>query len=184
MARINKSFFIESIQNQIEQQKGFASVLLNSTEQNLNKKLNVSSWSILECIEHMNLSMQIYTDQFKNVDLKNNDENEIKISWLGNYFAEGMRPKNDSIPNKIKTMKKLAPSSNLNHECIFSFISRLEFIEHFMNSNSTRNFNKTKVNTAIGSLVKLNIGEALNFVLAHNERHIWQVNKILTVCLP
>ena len=68
-------------------------------------KEKTDSWSILECLEHLNLYGDFYLPQMeksiKNTTFKN--ENEFRSGLLGNYFAKTMLP--EEKLNKMKTFK-------------------------------------------------------------------------------
>jgi macrodomain Ter protein organizer (MatP/YcbG family) len=181
MAKLNKLDFIQNLLRLLEGQRDFGYLMNKLDEGALNTKPNAKSWSILECIEHMNLSMLIYIDQFKELQLSNIPESTIRVGWKGTFFAEGMRPKENAISYKMKTAKKLTPASKLSSHNISSFLNNIQTLVSFIETNKAMNWNTKKVKTAIGSLVKLNVGEALNFVIAHNERHIWQAQNVITV---
>ena len=43
------------------------------------------------------------------------------------------------------------------------------------------NIDRIKVPTALGSMVKLRLGEALRFIVAHTQRHLVQLERIKNV---
>lgn len=180
MANYIKENFINRQIQLIDNQLEFAMQLLNIPLEQLIYKEQHEKWNALECIEHMNKSMNIYLKQFAGLALKAKDEEFIKIGLKGNFFAEGMRPKGEKISYKIKTMKYLEPDIN-GIETVYTFIEMLNAMKSFMLKNKDNSWNKGKVKTALGPLVKLNIGEAINFVLAHNERHVQQAKNSLSL---
>ena len=180
MAKINKKEYINDLLTQIDVQISFGESLKEVDQSSLLYKENENKWNALECMQHMNQSMQVYTDQLAHIVLQNGVEDTIKIGWKGNFFAEGSRPKGEEISYKMKTMKALEPN-NAGDESIDIYISLLGLIKSFITQNRDRSWTKGRVKTALGPLVKLNIAEAINFVLAHNERHILQAKKAMPV---
>ena len=72
-------------------------------------KENEISWSILECLEHLNLYGNFYLPQIES-NIKNSTsktEIEFNSGILGNYFAKSMLPKEKL--NKMKTFKDRNP---------------------------------------------------------------------------
>ena len=69
----------------------------------LNQKPNAKSWSILECIEHLNRYGDFYIPEIKNqLEKSTHKKSEVFNSGiLGNYFAKSMLPKEKL--NKMKT---------------------------------------------------------------------------------
>ena len=71
--------------------------------QTLTWKENATSWSILECLEHLNLYGDFYLPEIESKIQKSTTQAdlEFKSGLLGNYFAKSMLPK-DNL-NKMKT---------------------------------------------------------------------------------
>ena len=65
------------------------------SEKELNHKENIEKWSVLECVEHLNLYSQFYNPEIrKRIETSNSKPNEIfKSGIIGNYFVDSMRPK-------------------------------------------------------------------------------------------
>src|SRR5688572_20438305 len=102
--------------NQVEKLK-------NHDLNTLSWKENPTSWSILECLEHLNLYGDFYLpsieNKIKNADTKN--DLEFKSGLLGNYFAQIMLPKEKL--NKMKTFKDKNPlNAKLDRIVIDKFI--------------------------------------------------------------
>ena len=179
MAKISQQEFLTSLEDEILRQLDFTRSLEEISDETLNLKIDAKSWSVLECFEHMNLAMIIYLNQFKMINNFRPSDGLIHFGIKGKFFAEGIRPKNNQISYKMKTFKKLTPTSHLGGSVIKGFINNSTWVLDFIKANKSHDLNKIKVKTALGPLVKLNVAEALSFVIAHNERHIWQINNVL-----
>ena len=90
--------------------------IINQTEKlksydlnTLTWKENEISWSILECLEHLNLYGDFYLPQIESKIENSTTKNdlEFKSGILGNYFAKSMLPKEKL--NKMKTFKDKNP---------------------------------------------------------------------------
>ncbi|WP_255497930.1 hypothetical protein [Flavobacterium sp. I3-2] len=93
--------------------------LLETTKQNLNRveklkkhdfstltwKENSSSWSVLECLEHLNLYGDFYLPQIESKSKNSNSkfETEFISGIFGSYFSKIMLPKEKL--NKMRTFK-------------------------------------------------------------------------------
>ncbi|MEQ8927261.1 MAG: DinB family protein [Fulvivirga sp.] len=179
MATFNKQEFIDSMLNKIDEQKTFINKINKQPQENLTKKADEKSWNALECVDHMNKAMSLYTDQMKPLKLIEGVEEEVKIGWKGKFFAEGMRPKGEKISYKMPTTKIFIPASKTADETLNSFLQTLEWSKEFLESNRSKEWKGKKVTSALGPLVKFNLAEAFNFLLAHNERHILQAQKAM-----
>lgn len=143
-------------------------------------------WNAVEIFEHMNLSSGIYLRGLQEVfdakaeTLKPNPE--FRPGLLGNYFTKGMLPKPDgSIGNRMRTMKMFDPPRNqgASAESIVRFISMcaafLELLERARNTD----LNRMKVTSSLGPIIRFKAGDAFRFPIAHQMRHMLQVEKAL-----
>ena len=157
----------------------FAENLLNESEEKLNFRLSEKSWSILECLEHLNLYGKFYIPEIsKRIKKSDTKSTEIFNSGiLGNYFAKSMLPK-DNL-NKMKTFKSMNPiHSNLDEKVLNEFIIQQKQMINLLNDAENVDLNKIKTSISISSLIKLKLGDTFRFVIYHNQRHIEQAKKI------
>ena len=148
----------------------------------LNHKENSEKWSVLECIEHLNLYGDFYNPEIRrSIEKSTSKANEVfKSGLIGNYFVNTMLQKKKV--NKMKTFKDKDPSgTSLDLKVLDRVISQQkEFLELIENS---RNISLTKTKTAISisKLMKIRLGDTFRFISAHNERHIIQAKKAMTM---
>lgn len=150
------------------------------TDKELNYKETIDKWSILECIEHLNIYGDFYNPEIKKCIKQTNTKSAkiFKSGIIGNYFVNLISPKEKL--NKMKTLKVNNPiGSRLDRSVIDKFINQqkecLELIEQSKNINLT----KTKTAISISKLIKLRLGDTFRFITAHNERHLLQAENIL-----
>lgn len=142
-------------------------------------KENEISWSVLECLEHLNLYGDFYLPQMES-KIKNSSTKtdiEFKSGILGNYFAKSMLPKEKL--NKMKTFKDKNPlNSNLKKTVIDRFITQQIKLLDLLNQSRNVSLNKVKIQTSISSLIKLKLGDTFQFLINHNIRHLKQIDRI------
>jgi len=150
------------------------------TEKELNFKEFIDEWSILECIEHLNIYGDFYNPEIKKCigKTKTTSAKIFKSGFIGNYFVNLISPKEKM--NKMKTLKVNNPiGSSLDKNVIDRFINQqsecLELIQKSKNVNLT----KTKTAISISKLIKLRLGDTFRFITAHNERHLLQAENTL-----
>ena len=150
-----------------------------STE-NLNSKISKQSWSILECIEHLNRYGDFYIPEIKEKISKSKyKETEVfKSGMLGNYFAMSMLPKEKL--NKIKTFTSMNPiNSVFEREVLDKFIEQQIQIINLLNLAKTVDLNRVKTSISISKWIKLKLGDTLRVLIYHNWRHMVQVEKVI-----
>jgi hypothetical protein len=170
------------IQKQIEQTKE----IINQVErlkhidiQTLTWKENENSWSMLECLEHLNLYGDFYFPQIESKIKNSKTKNELvfKTGLLGNYFAKSMLPKEKL--NKMKTFKDKNPiHSKLDTSVINKFLSQQFKLLDLLNLSQNVSLNKIKIETSISKMLKLKLGDTFQFIINHNIRHIKQIENI------
>lgn len=142
-------------------------------------KENEISWSVLECLEHLNLYGDFYLPQMES-KIKNSSTKtdiEFKSGILGNYFAKSMLPKEKL--NKMKAFKDKNPlNSNLNKTVIDRFITQQIKLLDLLNQSRNVSLNKVKIQTSISSLIKLKLGDTFQFLIKHIIRHLKQIDRI------
>lgn len=143
-------------------------------------KPNLKSWSILECLEHLNLFGEFYLDEIKKrMENSNKKANLFFRSGLfGNYFANAMLPKNGKA-KKIKTFRDKDPSnSTLPPETIDRFLKQQQQMLKLLKEAEQYDLNKIKTSIAI-PVVKIKLGDTFRVIIHHNQRHIWQAENVL-----
>ena len=158
------------------QNLNFAELLKAKSKSQLNWKENPESWSVLECLEHLNLYGDFYLPEIEKVigNAKSKSDPVFKSGILGNYFAESMLPKTKL--NKMKTFKDKNPlNSNLNSDTIDRFINQQIKMLGLLDKARSISLNKEKTAISISKLIKLKIGDTFRFVINHNLRHIKQI---------
>lgn len=177
---INKDSLFFTLKNEINNQIIFIESLTQLNDQQLNFRLNDNSWSILECIEHLNRYNQYYVAQIE-CKLKITADNNIDIyksGLLGNYFANSMLPK-DKL-NKMKTFQKMNPiHSKLNRHIMTDFIDYNKQLLNLLESSYKKDINKIKIPITISKWIKIRLGDTFRFVINHNIRHIHQIKNII-----
>lgn len=145
-------------------------------------KPSPEQWSVLECIEHLNIADAHYIAEFdKKLDAApKSDLKEFKPGWMGNYFVKSIKPREDgSIPSPMKTLKKFRPEVNVQYDTLSKFIEDQDYLIRVLEKSKALDLNKVKITSAIGSIVTFKLGDAFRFLIGHNQRHIIQAQRVL-----
>jgi hypothetical protein len=166
---------VEQTRQVINQAEKLKSLDVNT----LTWKENETSWSILECLEHLNLYGDFYLPQIEN-KLKNSNfkaDPVFKSGILGYSFAKSMLPKEKL--NKMKTFKDKNPlNANLDKTVIDKFIHQQIELLDLLNQSRNVSLNKVKIQTSISRLISLKLGDTFQFFINHNIRHLKQIERI------
>ncbi len=147
----------------------------------LNWKANSESWSVLECMEHLNRYGDFYLPEIKQRMTKGKTvtpEAIFKSGLLGNYFATSLLPK--AQLNKMKTFSNMNPAgSQLTKAVLDKFIAQQKTMLELLKKARQINLTKTRTAISISKLIKLRLGDTFRVVIYHNQRHIVQANKAI-----
>jgi hypothetical protein len=158
---------------------------LNDEQKNWRK--DADSWSINEVFAHLNEYALYYHQAFssKIARTRFRDPKDVFISSpLGRSAWKSMKLGNaKNVKRKFKAQRSYNPSIHpelIKENTIEQFnqyqIELLSIIE----SAQTVNLRKVKIPISISKIVRLKLGDALLFVVYHNERHMYQALSILS----
>lgn len=143
-------------------------------------KASPESWSILECIEHLNRYGDFYIPEIEKqiIASRHQPSENFKSGWLGNYFANIMLPKEKL--NKSKTFKSMNPiGSKLDKEALIKFSVQQQALINLLKLSSQVDLAKTKTGISISTWIKLRLGDTFRVVIYHNQRHLVQADRVL-----
>ena len=176
--KIQQSKLLQELRNETAKAKLQLEEFKTYSTKKLNYKPSSYEWSILECIEHLNLYSKFYLPEIEKSLTNAKTENNLlfKSSFLGNYFVNMIKASNIK---KIKTTKQMdVTGSNLNISTIHKFITQLEWLDSLLIKAENVDLIKVKTPISLTKLIKLRLGDTLRVLIYHNERHIIQAKKI------
>ncbi|MBF9219834.1 DinB family protein [Hymenobacter ruricola] len=146
----------------------------------LNQRPAPASWSILECLEHLNRYSRYYNPALAKALAKSGEatasSSEVGYSWLGRKSVEMMRPANAKKSSTLKHMNPLG--SRLGAEVLAEFDQHQARLLELLDRARTADLNRKTVPVEFFRLLKLRLGEALEFVVVHQQRHVQQVLRV------
>lgn len=176
------SELLEELTQRVQSHLDFAASLSSELEAVLNLKRDPNSWSALECLEHLNFYGHFYIPEIKKrMQASSLPASDIfKSGVLGNKFAVDMLPKEKM--KKMKTFKSKNPiNSRLEAtEVIETFIAHQNEFLKLLQIASTKDLTKIKTSITL-PLLKFRLGDTFRFVIYHNERHVVQAKKTLSI---
>ncbi len=179
----NSIKLIEDLKSRVKKAKLQAQSFENLSIEQLNWKGSKSSWSILECLEHLNMYGDFYLKEIedKMLSSQHNESVEIfKSGLFGNYFANALAAKNGAVQNKMKSPKDKVPDlSKLDKKTVRRFIQQQDRMLSLLDQGKKVNLMKIKTGLSITTLIKTRLGDTFRFVIYHIERHMVQANNAL-----
>lgn len=176
-----KKQLLNDLKNDISISIETANDFKNLSIEQLNYKENTEKWSILECLEHLNLYGDFYLKEIETriLSAKPSPTTTFKSGFFGNYFAKSMQPKSDgTITNKMKTFKDKNPAnSDLSITTIDRFIKQQKQMLTLLEQAEKVDLKAIKTKTTL-PLIKFRLGDTFRFVIAHINRHVLQAKNI------
>jgi hypothetical protein len=181
---------LKDLKTQIEyQKKHVEESFYYQNEEQLTAKMSEDKWSAVQCFEHLNLCNTHYINEInKALPKLSPTQKDLKYSagLVGSYMIKSMRPSDGSIKNKMKTFKTVRPLAErepgaiVKAQPVFTdFFADLDTFQTLLISLKGKNIQSVKVKSLVGNIIRFKVGDALLFLLAHNDRHILQAIKAL-----
>ncbi len=174
----------------INELKGDVHKLIASAEQmkgvdkgKLVYQINKDSWSAVQVIEHLNSYNRFYLPQ---IDRALAERNDTRNAWFnsgfwGDYYTRMMKPTNVfEVKNRMKAMKKYTFPNSLNVNTVFDeFLQHQQKLLQLLDASKDRDLNAIKVPITMSKLLKLKLGDAFRFLVAHEQRHMVQARNTI-----
>ncbi|GAB2946361.1 DinB family protein [Hymenobacter coalescens] len=142
----------------------------------LNAQPGPGRWSVLECLEHLNRYARYYLPAFERALAPQGSTGAaIRYSWLGRKSLDIVRP---GTGKPSKTVKHMNPGgSPLSRATLTEFLAHQARLLALLAAAHTADLNRRAVPVEFFRLLKLRTGEALEFVVLHEERHVEQARR-------
>jgi hypothetical protein len=177
--------FVQQLNNDINQIVGQVEKTLQPQPLDvLNAKKDTSSWSALECLEHLNRYHHYYFPLVAQaVAEKRNGRTDYQPRWLGKKFIKMMDP---VASKKMKTVGRMNPttpsaSSQLSMETLNQFLDNQKALLKLLPQLTTIDVNRKCIAVEFFKPLKMSIGDTLVFLLTHEKRHTLQAEKAVAV---
>ena len=140
-------------------------------------------WSVAQVIEHLNTYGRYYLPKLSE-GLGNSSFTAnayFSPGILGAYFTKSMKPKPDgTIPNKMKAFKNHSPGTDIETKTALDEFEQQEILLlQLLDKARNTDIGKIRIPVSIAPFIKLKMGDAFAFLVAHHERHFLQINNTL-----
>jgi len=168
---------IDQVQSLITKARSFSKL----TEAQLNWKSNEGNWSIAQCLDHLVTINQSYFSRIGQMIEKGKqkgllERKPFRSNLLGKLSINSMKPGSNK---KYKTPTLFQPSSSLlNKNVIDKFVENQNEMIQLINKAKGLDLNKIKIVSPVSSIVRFRLGDCLQFLIVHEERHIVQANRV------
>jgi hypothetical protein len=154
------------------------------TDEQLRTKPANGGWSIVECLQHLNLAERYYIRQLQHKVDKlglvqyTADDQQLESGWVGRLLLGIVDPKSKRkfpAPGIVRPR----PASELDPADVMKQFVELQTLLHVLLDKAIYlNWNRAKTATLFGSWIKINVGDMLVMLVAHTERHMAQAMRV------
>jgi uncharacterized damage-inducible protein DinB len=160
---------------------------LSSSE--LRQKPSENKWSAMEVAEHMWITNSLYLKNSRNAVANYNGKvsEDYKPGFIGNFLANSLLPNEDGkLSIKMKTFRAFDPARNSEPTGLNNSFGRLidvlsDFNDFYLKAEIF-DMSRMKVQSSLGKILMLRLGDALRFNSNHNIRHMNQLEQAITSC--
>ncbi|KAA3440657.1 DinB family protein [Rufibacter hautae] len=172
--------FLSTLQQQAQAQKTILqSEFLPLDDATLNFKPHATGWSILECLEHLNRYSRFYLPHLERALTATATPvppQPVRYSWMGKKSLDLVNPVN---AKKHKTLKHMNPhNSQLTTAVLTEFLQHQEKLLHLLSAAHKADLNRKAIPVEFFKLLKMRLGEAFEFLILHQQRHIQQAQRV------
>lgn len=139
-------------------------------------------WNTIQVLEHLNSYYRFYIPQMEmRIEAsKRPAKKYFTPGWLGGFFTKSMLPKNGVVTNKMKAMKNHSPEPGQDAEKVMTeFLRWQRKLIHLLQLAESHDISGIRIPISITPFIRLKLGDAFAFIVAHNDRHWIQVEKLL-----
>jgi hypothetical protein len=156
------------------------------SQNQLNWKPSTGVWSVQEILSHLNAYSHYYHKAFEDkiAQTKFTQAKEtFAPSPLGKSAWKSMKlGRANNVKRKFKAPRNYNPTLNtllIEENATSTFLKDQNDLIEILGKAKTVNLKKVKVKISISKFVRLRLGDALMFVVYHNERHVQQIKHLL-----
>jgi hypothetical protein len=183
MTDFNKKALLTGLHDRIEVVRNNMQSFLRLSNEQFNYRPTPGTWSIAGVFEHLVITHRIYLHTINSLltHAPVNAKESFKSNWLGNWVYKKIMPRPDGTVFRMKARKLQQPGTHVldGTAVLNNYMKQLDEFDHVLELSYYVDLQKLKIPFSFTKLIKLQLGDNLRFIVAHNERHLLQAQKIL-----
>ena len=174
---------IEEFRQQFEQVSKDADAIVEPlTDDQFIWRPSADSWSVAQCIEHLNTTARLYLPQLDEaiasaIRRGMYGEGPFSYNIFGRFFTAAMEP-----PRRFRAKAPKAfhpPPPRPRSEVMAAFRAyQVQFMDRLRQANGL-NLARAKVRSPTAAWLKFSLGSGFALMLAHERRHLWQARNVV-----
>ena len=188
METLDTRTLIDTLQGELRRQLLRCSELRELPEATLHERPTPDRWSVMEVLQHMNLSSGHYLGILQRLYADENNGLRFRTAFTPgrwrDFSTKAMDPKADgSISWRMKTMGMFEPRnvSTTGMKALNEFETMCHSFIGLLERARSRGLEGEKVTSTLGPMLRFKVGDAFRFPIAHQQRHMLQIERVLEV---
>lgn len=151
------------------------------SENQVNWKTDLQSWSIAECVDHLIVTNKLYLAEFEKQFEREQIKTDcsvaiVKHKLLSKFIIKSVDPANIK---KAKTFTVFSPSkSNYTKDVFNLFVETEQSLVNLISASKNLDLNKYVMSSPAAKIVKENFCDVLEIIRLHDRRHFNQAEKV------
>jgi hypothetical protein len=135
-------------------------------------------WSVAHCLEHLTTTGILYHPRIaKTIERATTDPGLYKPRWLARTFIRFASP--EGRRRKLSAPKRFKPADDLPPNVNDRFFEQHTHLIELMDAARGRNLNRPRFGSPLTSLLRFSIGEGLELMVRHQQRHLLQIQEVV-----
>lgn len=157
-------------------------LLSGLSDAQLNWRPEPGRWSVAECVTHLSLTGSLYLPALDRGIAEARERGrtgggEYRPGWLGRILVRSMEPPPRMRSRTQERIRPPAPARTL-EEVREEFFRVQDELERRLRDAEGIDLSRAKVTSPLAKWLRIRLGDALGFVLAHQRRHLWQARRV------
>ena len=183
MAKFKSEDLLNELKEDVSRLVEAAEFFKQSDKSKLVYQVDKKKWSVVQVFEHLNAYGRFYLPHIEKALASGEGQHSawFQSGYWGEKFTKSMKPTNVAeIKNKMKGMKKFSFSNNLNVDTVLNeFTQQQERLLGLLEAAKKSDLNVNHVPITLTKLIKIRLGDAFRFLIAHEQRHMIQARNTL-----
>ncbi len=174
---------IDEFRQQFERLAAEADALVTPlTEDQFTWQPAPGSWSVAECIDHLNSTARLYLPRLDEsiaeaIRRGLYGEGPYAHDLIGRFFVGTMNP---PVRIKVKAPKTFQPGSQRSRSEIMAAFRayQVQFVDRLRQASGL-DLRRAKVHSPASTWIKMSLNSGFALMVAHERRHLWQAQRVL-----
>lgn len=141
---------------------------------------NGERWNILECLDHLSVSTNVYLDAMESAVMgapAGRSAAEFHTAGFPSLkFTQSLEP---PVTRKITAPGKIRPRPTLNIEGILpEFLKTMERVFALVKNTAGKDLNAVRFRNPLLPVLRFTVGTGFLIIAAHGRRHLWQAEQV------